>query len=45
MVNGDEDYFVCDLPYQTAVSCGLRSLDFYKKQRLSPLMTPEKIQL
>lgn len=42
MVNGDEDYFVCDLPYQTAVSCGLRSLDFYKKQRLSPLMTPEK---
>lgn len=42
MVKGEEDYFVCDLPYQTAVACGLRDLNFYTKQRLSPLMTPEK---
>lgn len=32
MVKGEEDYFVCDIPYQTAVSQGMRSLNFYKKQ-------------
>ncbi len=42
MVEGEEDYFVCDLPYQVAVACGLRSLEFYTKQRMNPLMTDEK---
>lgn len=44
MINGDDDYFVCDLPYQTAVSVGLRKLSFYTKQRMSPIMTEEKFK-
>lgn len=32
MVQGEEDYFVCSLPYQTAVAEGLRDLNFYYKQ-------------
>lgn len=44
MINGDDDYFVCDLPYQTAVSVGLRSLAFYTKQRTSKIMTEEKFK-
>lgn len=32
MVKGEEDYFVCDISYQTAVFQGMRNLDFYKKQ-------------
>lgn len=32
MVQGEEDFFVCALPYQTAVAEGLRSLEFYYKQ-------------
>lgn len=44
MLDGNDDYFVCDLPYQTAVSVGLRSLDFYTKQRTSKIMTEEKFK-
>lgn len=44
MIDGNEDFFVCDLPYQTAVSEGLRSLDFYTKQRMKPTMTEEKFK-
>lgn len=32
MIKGDKDFFVCDIPYQTAVKQGLRSYDFYAKQ-------------
>lgn len=32
MLNGNKDFFVCDIPYQTAVKQGLRKKDFYVKQ-------------
>ncbi len=44
MIKGDEDFFVCDLPYQVAVAEGLRSLDFYTKQRMKPTVTDEQFK-
>lgn len=32
MIKGDDNYFVCDIPYQTAVKEGLRSAEFYELQ-------------
>lgn len=44
MIAGEEDYFVCDLPYQTAVSVGLRRLSYYAQAKTDVNMSEDQFK-